>query len=260
MPVRTASRHDCRRRHRAHHRRRRWRGHGRRDAEARDRASCDVQARDRRPWRATISPTSPRSAFAARRCPRSAPWRGSRSQAARRRRPLTSSRVEGGAMRGPEARRLPRERAKRHARRSARSLLRDARAAEIPEIAARRIARRHRRRRSGSPWRAPMSPSCSPMRAASCSRLPPRRRLFEGSLERLAKLMGRDFADNAAPIEAAREACAPLGFRRASDLQPRQRAGAVPVRQRPRRCATVCCWARSRAPTPTTSRATAIRR
>ena len=36
--------------------------------------------------------------------------------------------------------------------------------------------------------------------------------LFEGSLKRLAKLMGRDFADNAAPIEAAREHVRLSGF------------------------------------------------
>ncbi len=36
--------------------------------------------------------------------------------------------------------------------------------------------------------------------------------LFEGQLKRLAKLMGRDFADNAAPIEAARENVRLSGF------------------------------------------------
>jgi DNA mismatch repair protein MutL len=36
--------------------------------------------------------------------------------------------------------------------------------------------------------------------------------LFEGSLKRLSKLMGRDFADNAAPIEAARENVRLSGF------------------------------------------------
>ena len=50
------------------------------------------------------------------------------------------------------------------------------------------------------------------MRAAWCFSLHAEETLFDGALGRLAKLMGRDFADNAAKVAAARESVRLWGF------------------------------------------------
>ena len=42
--------------------------------------------------------------------------------------------------------------------------------------------------------------------------LPAEDDLFEGRLKRLSRLMGRDFADNAVPVEAAREGVRLAGY------------------------------------------------
>ena len=57
--------------------------------------------------------------------------------------------------------------------------------------------------------------------------------LFEGRLQRLAKIMGRDFHDNAAQVSAQPRRRFAERLCRASHLQPRQRDDAVFVRQWP---------------------------
>ena len=56
--------------------------------------------------------------------------------------------------------------------------------------------------------------------------------LFGGRLKRLAKIMGRDFGDNAAPVEVEREGVRISGFAGLPTYNRANAIDAVPVRER----------------------------
>ena len=72
-----------------------------------------------------------------------------------------------------------------------------------------------RRWSSASPWPIPSSPSPSATAIGWCCAMPPRRGSADrdtARLERLAAIMGREFAENALPIDAEREGARLTGF------------------------------------------------
>ena len=133
------------------------------------------------------------------------------------RQPHREGRGARGARRGRRAPRgrCPRvfaPRASRHARRSARAVLRHAGAAEIPQIGALR-GPGHAGHRQAAGDGAPRCRLHADARRQARARTARRRRdLFEGRLKRLARIMGREFADNAVPVEAVREGVRIFGY------------------------------------------------
>ena len=120
----------------------------------------------------------------------------------------------------------------RDADRGPRPLLRDAGAAQVPEVGARRGGRDHRRGAAAGAW--PIRRSASRFRAATGRALDlPAATGDDARRARLGRRDGRDFRDNAIPIDAVREGVRLAGLRRPADLQPRQQPRPVPLRQRP---------------------------
>ena len=198
-------------------------GIGRGRPRARGRAPLHLEAR-RRPRRYPFA-----SASAARRWRRSARRRGSRSPrggAARR----TPSRSRSRAGRSAPIR--PAALSRRHAGRGARPLLRDAGAAEVPEVGAGRGGGDQRRRqaaRHGPPGDPLLARRQRPDRRSSS----PAATGADARLTRLGQVIGRRFPRQfdrhrrGARRRAAGRLCRP------ADLQPRQQPRPVPLRQRP---------------------------
>ena len=121
--------------------------------------------------------------------------------------------IEGGAKGEPR----PAAASAGHARRGARPLLRDAGAAEVPQGAAHRSRAMSPTRCAGSPWPIPAiafrleseERTLVDLPAANPSLLD---KPDAARLERLAAIMGREFADNALAIDANREGFRLTGF------------------------------------------------
>ena len=110
--------------------------------------------------------------------------------------------------------------AARHAGRGARPVLRHARAAEIPEVRARRG--RGRARRGAAPRHGPpASPSRSPARSARRSTSPPRCRRRRPARAARRRPRRATSAPMPLPSHAEREGVAPDGLRRPADATSR---------------------------------------
>ena len=164
--------------------------------------------------------------------------------------------VEGGVKAAPD-----RPRTRRHARRGARSLLRDAGAAQIPEERARRA------RAGGRCRQAPRhGPSGDRLhrhrrrRTACCCASPARRRRAEAARARGSPpCWAATSPTMRSRSTAAREGVRLDGLGRPADAQPRHRRATSICSSTAGRCATSCWSARCAAPMRISWRATAIR-
>ena len=148
----------------------------------------------------------------------------------------------------PRAKSAPAALARRDARRGARPLLRDARAPQVPEERARRGGGH---RRGGEAARArpsghPLQPSRAPTARRSTFR--PRATRLD---ERIAQVMGREFVENAIPIDAVREGVRLTGLAGLGDVPEGERARRSTCSSTAARSATSCCSARCAPATPT---------
>ena len=178
---------------------------------ARDRTPRHLQAADA-PTARTISPTSPPWAFAARRCPRSARWGGSPSPAARRAARRTKS-VSMAAMSEAQPLAAFLRAGQPGTRVEVRELffatparLKFLKSARSEDLATLDIVKRL------AMARADVGVHADAGRASRAGAGGAGDDLFGGRLQRLAQIMGRDFGDNAVPIEAAREGVRIGGF------------------------------------------------
>ncbi len=124
----------------------------------------------------------------------------------RRRRPCRRSGAHG----------FPRSRPARRAGRGARAVLRDAGAAQIPQIGALSRIWRRSTSSSGWRWRGPDVGFTLTLDGRRALDLAAEADFFSGRLNRLARIMGRDFGDNAAPVSVEREGVKIAGLRGAS--------------------------------------------
>ena len=121
--------------------------------------------------------------------------------------------VDGGSVSGPAPAGFPRARPARHARRSARAVLCHAGAAEIPQIRALRRSGHHSTSSSGWRWRGPTSRFTLTLDGRARARSARRGRPVGRPAARAWRsIMGRDFGDNAAPVDAAREGVRLSGY------------------------------------------------
>ena len=130
---------------------------------------------------------------------------------------------------GPQAGR----RQSRHARRGARSFLGHARAPEVPEIGARREPGRLRSREAPRHGASRRSASRSPWASAPAFACRASREPADGLLQRLGRIMGREFLDDALAVSGERDGMRVSGFAGLPTLASPRRGPAVPLRQRP---------------------------
>ena len=188
--------------------------------------SCASIATQPRNSTTTICSPSARSAFAARRCPRSARSRGSTITTRHAGEPHAwSITVDAGVKSAVK----PAALGQRHDRRGARSVLRHARAAEISE---------ERPQRGGGRARCRAPPGHEPARRRLHAR---RRGARARDLERRptarsrgsATCWDRTSAPMPSPSKPSAKACASNGFAGLPTLSRANSLGAIPVRQRP---------------------------
>ena len=120
----------------------------------------------------------------------------------------------------------------RHPRRSARTVLCHAGAAQIPQIRALGRPGHHRHRQAAGDGAARCGFHLT-LDGRKALDLAAEADLLDGRLQRLARIMGRDFGDNAVQVEAAREGVTLTGYAGLPTYNRANAADAVPVRQWP---------------------------